>query len=331
MTPEKGSFIVLEVKNVKVSEIKQKVVDNVSKVIFGKNEVVEKLVVAFMIGGHVLIEDVPGTGKTMLARAISMSLGLNFKRVQFTPDLLPTDLTGLSIYRKESGKFEFKKGPIFTDILLVDEINRATPKTQSALLEAMAENQVTVDGITYPLSENFFVMATQNPIEYQGTFPLPEAQLDRFAFLLKVGYPDHGKEMEMLTSQMEHHPIFDVKAVVSPEEVSFARNAVKSVTVDDTVKDYIISLVAHTRHNKDLYLGGSPRASLSLMKGAMAYALVNGRNYVIPEDVKAIAKEVLAHRLILTSEARVRMRKVENVIEETFEEVPLPVIKKDEI
>ncbi len=315
----------------KVFEIKQKIVDNVSKVIFGKKEVVEKLVVAFMIGGHVLIEDVPGTGKTMLARAISISLGLDFKRVQFTPDLLPTDLTGLSIYKKESEKFEFKKGPIFTDILLIDEINRATPKTQSALLEAMAENQVTVDGVTHPLSENFFVIATQNPIEYQGTFPLPEAQLDRFAFLLRVGYPGHDKEVEMLTSQMKHHPIFDVKTEVSAEEVSFIRNSVKNVTVDDTIKDYIVSIVEHTRHNKDLYLGASPRASISLMRGAMAYALISGRGYVIPEDVKTIAKEVLTHRLILTSEARVRMRKVEDVIEGTFEEVPLPVMKKDEI
>ncbi len=314
-----------------VSEIREKIINNVSKVIFGKEEVIEKIISAFMIGGHVLMEDVPGTGKTMLARALSISLGLNFKRVQFTPDLLPTDLTGLSIYKKESGKFEFKEGPIFTDILLVDEINRATPKTQSALLEAMAEGQVTVDGVTRKLSDNFFVIATQNPIEYQGTFPLPEAQLDRFAYILKMGYPTHDMEIKMLTSQMEHHPIEDVKNIITPEEISFMKNAVKHVTVDETIKDYIAKIVEHTRNDKDLYLGASPRASISLMKGAMSYALVKGRDYVIPDDVKAISKEVLGHRLILTSEARVKMVKVEDVIERTFEEVPVPVTKKDEI
>ncbi|WP_211250153.1 AAA family ATPase [Mesoaciditoga lauensis] len=314
-----------------VSEIREKIINNVSKVIFGKEEVIEKIISAFMIGGHVLMEDVPGTGKTMLARALSISLGLDFKRVQFTPDLLPTDLTGLSIYKKESGNFEFKEGPIFTDILLVDEINRATPKTQSALLEAMAEGQVTVDGVTRKLSDNFFVIATQNPIEYQGTFPLPEAQLDRFAYILKMGYPTHDMEIKMLTSQMEHHPIEDVENVITPEEISFMKNAVKHVTVDETIKDYIAKIVEHTRNDKDLYLGASPRASISLMKGAMSYALVKGRDYVIPDDVKAISKEVLGHRLILTSEARVKMVKVEDVIERTFEEVPVPVTKKDEI
>lgn len=314
-----------------VSEIRKKVIDNVSKVIFGKEEVIEKLLSAFMIGGHVLMEDVPGTGKTMLARALSISLGLDFKRVQFTPDLLPTDLTGLSIYKKESGKFEFKEGPIFTDILLVDEVNRATPKTQSALLEAMAEGQVSVDGVTRKLSENFFVIATQNPIEYQGTFPLPEAQLDRFAYILKMGYPEHEMEIKMLTSQVQHHPIEDVKPILTAEEILFMKKAVKDVIVDDTIKDYIANIVEHTRHDKDLYLGASPRASLNLMKGAMSYALVKGRDYVIPDDVKAISKEVLGHRLILTSEARVKMVKVEDVIKRTFEEVPVPVMKKDEV
>jgi MoxR-like ATPase len=331
MTPKVESFLFFGGDKMRVSEIREKVIDNVSKVIYGKEDVIEKLLSAFMIGGHVLMEDVPGTGKTMLARALSISLGLNFKRVQFTPDLLPTDLTGLSIYRKESGKFEFKAGPIFTDILLVDEVNRATPKTQSALLEAMAEGQVTVDGITRKLSENFFVIATQNPIEYQGTFPLPEAQLDRFAYILNMGYPAHDMEIKMLTSQIEHHPIEDVKNIVTAEEISFMKNAVKSVIVDETIKDYIARIVEHTRNDKDLYLGASPRASLNLMKGAMAYALVKGRDYVIPDDVKAISKEVLGHRLILTSEARVRMVKVEDVIERTFKEVPVPVTKKDEI
>ncbi len=314
-----------------VIDIKKKVVDNVSKVIFGKDEVIEKLISAFMMGGHVLMEDVPGTGKTMLARAMAISLGLDFKRVQFTPDLLPTDLTGLSVYRKETGKFEFKAGPIFTSILLVDEVNRATPKTQSALLEAMAEGQVTIDGVTRKLDDNFFVIATQNPIEYQGTFPLPEAQLDRFSFVLKMGYPVREMEMKMLTSQVDHHPIKDVKRVVTDEEVKFMKEAVKGVTVDDTVKDYIVNLVEHTRTDKDLYLGASPRASLDLMKGAMAYALLKGRDYVIPDDVKAISHEVLSHRLIITSEARVKMIKVDEIIERVFEEVPVPVMKKDEV
>jgi len=316
---------------VQIEDVKKKIVDNISHVIFGKDDVIEKLIVAFMISGHVLMEDVPGTGKTVLARALAISLGLRFRRVQFTPDLLPTDLTGLSVYDKETGKFEFKEGPIFTDVLLADEINRATPKTQSALLEAMAENQVTVDGITHKLSENFFVIATQNPIEYEGTFPLPEAQLDRFAFILKVGYPEHKMEIEMLTSQMNHHPITDVKPVLSPNEANFVRNAVRDVTVDDTIKEYIVSIVEHSRGNKDLYLGASPRASLNLMKGAMARALLNGRDYVIPDDVKGIVKETLYHRLILTSEARVRLRKIEDVIDEIVEAIPVPVMKKDEI
>jgi MoxR-like ATPase len=314
-----------------IVDLKDRIIKNISKVIFGKEEAIEKLLISFMIGGHVLLEDVPGTGKTVLARSFAISLGLNFTRVQFTPDLLPTDLTGLSIYNRDKGEFVFKPGPVFTDILLADEINRATPKTQSAILEAMAENQTTIDGITHKLSDNFFVMATQNPIEYEGTFPLPEAQLDRFAFMIKIGYPQRDMEMEMLTSQMDHHPINDIKPILNPEEVKFIKNAIKEVNVDDTVKDYIVSIVSHTRFNKDLYLGASPRASLNLMKGAMARALLNGRTYVIPDDVKMVMKEVLYHRLILTSEARVRMRKVDDVLEEIVSEVPLPVIKKDEV
>ncbi len=314
-----------------IVELKNRIIKNISKVIFGKEEAIEKLLISFMIGGHVLLEDVPGTGKTVLARAFAISLGLDFTRVQFTPDLLPTDLTGLSIYNRDKEDFVFKAGPIFTDILLADEINRATPKTQSAILEAMAENQTTIDGVTRKLSDNFFVMATQNPIEYEGTFPLPEAQLDRFAFMIKIGYPERDMEMEMLTSQMDHHPIQDIKPVLNQEEVKFMRNAIREVNVDDTVKDYIVSIVSHTRFNKDLYLGASPRASLNLMKGAMAWALMNGRNYVIPDDVKSLMKEVLYHRLILTSEARVRMRKVDDVLEDVVSQVPLPVIKKDEV
>lgn len=314
-----------------IVEIKERIVENISKVIFGKREAIEKLLISFMIGGHVLLEDVPGTGKTILARAFAISLGLNFTRVQFTPDLLPTDLTGLSIYQREKESFTFKPGPIFTDILLADEINRATPRTQSALLEAMAENQVTIDGITHKLSDNFFVMATQNPIEYEGTFPLPEAQLDRFAMMMKIGYPDKDGEIGMLTSQMDHHPIRDVKPVLNVEEVRFLRNEIRNVYVDDTIKDYIISIVSHTRFNKELYLGASPRASINLMKVSMAHALLNGRNYVIPDDVKALMREVLYHRLILTSEARVRMRHVDDILEDIKSEVPLPVIKKDEV
>lgn len=314
-----------------ISKIREKIVSNISSVIFGKEDVIDKLVVAFMIRGHVLLEDVPGTGKTVLAKSFATSLGLGFKRVQFTPDLLPTDLTGLSIYRKETNQFEFRKGPIFTDILLADEINRATPKTQSALLEAMGENQVTIDGVTHRLGEDFFAMATQNPIEYEGTFPLPEAQLDRFAMTLKMGYPEDGMEIRMLTSQLDHHPISDIKPVLTSDEVDSLRNAVKDVTVDETVKEYIVAVVRKTRFNKELYLGASPRASVNLMKSSMAYALVRGRDYVIPDDVKAMAQDVLRHRLILTSEARIRLRKVDDVIRETIAEVPVPVMKKDEI
>jgi len=314
-----------------IVDLKNRIIENISKVIFGKSENIEKLLISFMIGGHVLLEDVPGTGKTVLAKAFAISLGLNFTRVQFTPDLLPTDLTGLSIYDKEKGDFIFKPGPVFTDILLADEINRATPRTQSALLEAMAENQVTIDGVTHKLSDNFFVMATQNPIEYEGTFPLPEAQLDRFAFMMKIGYPDKNGEMEMLTSQMDHHPIKDIKPVLNTDEVYFLRDAIKHVYVDDTIKEYIISIVSRTRFNKELYLGASPRASINLMKGAMAYALLKGRNYVIPDDVKALMREVLYHRLILTPEARVRMRHVDDLLEDIKEEVPVPVVKKDEV
>ncbi len=311
--------------------IRDRIVSNISAVIFGKEEIIDKLIVAFMIRGHVLLEDVPGTGKTVLARSFATSLGLNFKRVQFTPDLLPTDLTGLSIYKKETNQFEFRKGPIFTDILLADEINRATPKTQSALLEAMGENQVTIDGVTHRLGDDFFAIATQNPIEYEGTFPLPEAQLDRFAMNLKVGYPEEEMEIRMLTSQLDHHPINDVKAVLTSDDVDILRNAVKKVTVDDTLKEYTVALVKKTRSNRDLYLGASPRASINLMKASMAYALIRGRDYVIPDDVKSMAKDVFRHRLILTSEARIRLRKVDDVIEETIDGVPVPVIKKDEI
>ena len=333
MTPglKEPFLFLLEVEAVQIADVKKKIIDNISHVIFGKDEVIEKLIIAFMMKGHVLMEDVPGTGKTVLARALATSLGLKFRRVQFTPDLLPTDLTGLSVYSKKTGKFEFKEGPIFTDILLADEINRATPKTQSALLEAMAENQVTVDGITHKLSDNFFVVATQNPIEYEGTFPLPEAQLDRFAFILKVGYPKHEMEIEMLTSQMDHHPIVDVKPVISVDDAKALRNVIRGVTVDDTIKEYIVSINERTRFNKDLYLGASPRASLNLMKGAMAHALLNERDYVVPDDVKVIVKETLSHRLILTSEARVRLRKIEDVISEIIEKVPVPVMKKNEI
>ncbi len=314
-----------------IKELKERIIDNVSSVIFGKNDIVEKLTAAFMMHGHVLLEDVPGTGKTMMARAFAKSLGMGFKRVQFTPDLLPTDLTGLSVFEKETGRFEFREGPVFTNLLLADEINRATPKTQSALLEAMGENQVTIDGKTHTLDERFFVIATQNPIEYEGTFPLPEAQLDRFSMTLKIGYPESRTETDMLTSQTDHHPIEDAKTVLTSGEVGLLRNAVKGVTVDGTVKDYIVSIVRETRYDRNLYLGGSPRASLNIMKGSMAHALLDGRDYVIPDDVKWIAGDILRHRLILTSEARIRLVKIDDIVKDVMDRIPVPVMRKDEV
>lgn len=299
----------------------REILENVGKVIKGKDEVVKIVLAAILARGHVLMEDVPGVGKTMLARAIARSFNMDFKRIQFTPDLLPTDLTGLYIYDKKTGDFIFKKGPIFTDILLADEINRATPRTQSALLEAMAENQVTIDGVTHKLSENFFVIATQNPIEYEGTFPLPEAQLDRFMISVKMGYPDEKSEVEILESQIKEHPIENLEPVATSEELLEMRKKVREILVSDDVKKYIVEIVRKTRNHPSLFLGSSPRGSIFIMHLSMALAFMEERDFVLPDDVKEAARYVLPHRVIQNTESKLKRERKEDIINEVIESV----------
>ncbi|MFQ5613867.1 MAG: AAA family ATPase [Anaerolineae bacterium] len=301
-----------------------KVVANVEKVIIGKRDAIERTMVALLVKGHVLIEDVPGVGKTMLARAIAKSVGLSFRRIQFTPDMLPSDVTGVSVFNQQTREFEFRPGPVFAQIVLTDEINRATPKTQSALLEAMEEGQVTVDGQTHLLGSIFLVLATQNPIEYEGTFPLPEAQLDRFLLRISLGYPGKADEITILNSQQFAHPIIDLGQVVSHQELLEAQAMAKKVHVDDLIKDYIVSLTEATRKHPDIYLGASPRGSLALYKTTQALAAVGGRDYVIPDDVKAMAEPTLAHRLIISPAARIKNVDPSEVIQEILTSVPVP-------
>jgi len=299
----------------------ERVINNIEKVIKGKREVIEVVVAAFLAKGHVLMEDVPGVGKTMLARALALSLGVDFRRVQFTPDLLPTDLTGLYIYDRKKEDFVFKKGPVFTDVLLADEINRATPRTQSALLEAMAEGQVTVDGVTHRLSERFFVIATQNPIEYEGTFPLPEAQLDRFMICVKMGYPDEEAEIQMLTSQEKEHPISQLEPVMNPDELSELQKKVRNVFVSDEVKKYIVDIASATRNHPSLLLGMSPRGSIALMHFSMALAFMDGRDFILPDDVKRAAVYVIPHRVIQSAESKLKREKKEDIVREILDRV----------
>lgn len=298
--------------------------NNLEKVIVGKHGALETVVIGLLCQGHVLIEDVPGVGKTVMARAMSKSLGCLFNRVQFTPDMLPSDLTGVSIFNQESRKFEFRPGPIFGQIILADEINRATPKTQAALLEAMDERQVTVDGVTYPLPRPFMVLATQNPIEYEGTFPLPEAQLDRFLLRVRLGYPNLSDEVAVLEGQQLRHPIESISPVFSAEEVLQAAEAVRAVYVAPSIKRYIVELTHRTRSNADVYLGASPRGSLGLFRAAQARAALNGRNYVLPDDVKALVPSVLAHRIIVSPAARLREVTAERIVQEIMLGVPVP-------
>lgn len=307
-----------------VQEVASRIVDNVEKVIIGKREQVEQTVIALLCQGHVLIEDVPGVGKTMLAKSIARSLGCTFQRIQFTPDMLPSDVTGVSVFNQKTREFEFRPGPIMAQIVLTDEINRATPKTQSALLEAMEERQVTVDGVTHPLQKPFLVLATQNPIEYEGTFPLPEAQLDRFMLRISLGYPEPADEIRMLDSQRRVHPVEMVGQVVSADELLQSQEAVKEVHIDNEIKEYIVELVNTSRKHPDIYLGASPRGSLALYKTAQAKAAVEGRDYVIPDDIKALAIPALAHRLIVSPAARIKNVDSRTVVQEILDSVPVP-------
>jgi len=307
-----------------VQDITNQLLENVEKVIVGKTDAIRLTITGLLCQGHILIEDVPGTGKTMLAKSIARSIGGTFNRIQFTPDMLPSDVTGVSIFNQKTNEFEFRQGPIVAQIVLTDEINRATPKTQAALLEAMEEHQITVDGKTHPLPEPFLVLATQNPIEYEGTFPLPEAQMDRFLLRISLGYPATNNEVRMLTNQQFHHPIDDLKQVVEAAELLRAQEAVKRVKVTAEIKRYIVGLVEKTRAHGEIYLGASPRGSLALFRTSQARAAILGRDYVLPDDVKALAVPALAHRLIVGSAARIREVDAVDVIEEVLEKVPVP-------
>ena len=306
------------------TSIAREIVDNVSKVIVGKQPVIERALAAVIAQGHILIEDVPGVGKTMLAKSISSSIGCSFKRIQFTPDLLPSDIVGISIYNQSTGEFQFRPGPVMAQIVLVDEINRATPKTQSALLEAMEELQVSVDGVTRPLEQPFIVMATQNPIEYEGTFPLPEAQLDRFLMRISLGYPSFTDELSVIEQQEKTHPIDELEAVASPEDVIKLQEAAKNVYVDTAVREYIVGLIEATRNHEDVSLGASPRASLGMFRAVRGMAILRDRDYAIPDDVKELAYAVLAHRLILSPAARMRGLHTGQVIDGLLESVAVP-------
>lgn len=308
------------------SKIKD-VLTNINQVMIGKEDVAVLSLVGLLAQGHVLIEDVPGVGKTMLVRSLAKSLDCEFKRIQFTPDLLPSDITGVSIYNPKELDFEFRPGPIFGNIVLADEINRTSPKTQSSLLEGMEEMSVTVDGKTLPLKQPFFVMATQNPIEYEGTYPLPEAQLDRFILKLKMGYPTFEEELQMLEKTSFNHPIEDITAVISQEELIQLQNTVKEVYIAQNIQRYIIDLVTHTRNHSLIYLGVSPRGAIALMKTAKAYAYIQGRDYVLPDDVKYLAPFVLAHRIILTSQANYDGVTNEHVISSIVSQIPIPIRK----
>lgn len=302
----------------------ERVIGNIEQVIVGKRATVELAVIGLLCEGHLLIEDVPGVGKTMLARSLAKSLGCSFSRIQFTPDMLPSDVTGVSIFNQVTREFEFRPGPVFSQVVLADEINRATPKTQAALLEAMEEHQVTVDGVTHLLPQPFMVLATQNPIEYEGTFPLPEAQLDRFLLRLKLGYPDVVEEMRVLEEQKTTHPLLRLQQVVSVEELRAAQAAVKAVHVSEKVKEYLVALTRRTRQAADVYLGASLRGSLTLYRAGQALAALHGREFVLPDDIKALAEPALAHRIILSPAARLRDLSSEQVLKEILESVPVP-------
>ena len=301
-------------------------IEAIETVIVGKHESVQLIVIGLLCNGHILIEDIPGVGKTMLARSLAAALGAQYRRIQFTPDLLPADITGTSIFNQKTGEFSFRPGPIFTNILLADEINRATPKTQSSLLEGMEEFQVTVDGATRLLDRPFFVIATENPIEYRGTYPLPEAQLDRFLMRISLGYPTPEQEVIVLERQVKQHPIYSVKPVVQKDEVLQMQESVREVHIDASLKQYMVDIVTATRDHPLLALGASPRASLGLMRTGQARASLLGRDFVLPDDVKALAASVLCHRLILKPEARLRQSDLVSLVHEILDRVPVPAV-----
>jgi MoxR-like ATPase len=307
----------------KIQESGERVVANVERVIVGKHNEVRLALVALLCQGHLLIEDVPGTGKTVLAKAIARSLGCSFRRIQFTPDLLPTDVTGLSIYNQKSQEFEFRPGPIMSQIVLADEINRATPKTQSALLECMDERHMTIDGTTYPMPVPFLVIATQNPIEYEGTFALPEAQLDRFMLRLHLGYPAPNEEIVILNEQKRGHPLDEIDIVASVDDLTDMQQGIREIYVDGTVADYIVRLVNATRSHPDVYLGASPRGSLALYRAGQAFAALSGRDYVIPDDIKLLAVPALAHRLIIKTSASIRDVDQGAIVRELLGSIPI--------
>ena len=300
------------------------IIANVETVIVGKPAEIRLSVIGLLCQGHILIEDVPGVGKTMLARSIARSTGCTFKRIQFTPDTLPSDITGVSIYNQRSGDFEFRPGPVMSQIVLADEINRATPKTQSALLEAMEERQVTVDGVTRPVPQPFLVMATENPVEYEGTFPLPEAQLDRFLLRVHLGYPSHGDEVTIMEQQQRAHPIAALDQVTDATEIGVVQEAVKEIHVDSLVKHYIVALTESTREHEAVHLGASPRGSLALFRAGQARALIDGRDFVLPDDIKELAYAALGHRLLLNAAARVKGVTAVEVVADCLSRVPIP-------
>ncbi len=301
---------------------KEKVVENVSKVIVGKEEIIELVIVSFLSGGHVLLEDIPGMGKTMMIKAFSKTLDLPFKRIQFTPDLLPSDITGINFYNQKIGEFQFREGPLFSNIVLADEINRATPRTQSSLLEAMEEKQITIDGATRKLSAPFMVLATQNPVESYGTFPLPEAQLDRFFMRIKIGYPTKEEEKEIILKNIGN-PLESIQSIITEEELSYLFSHVSKVTAEEDVVNYIVEIINETRNKEDIELGVSPRGTIALFKSCQSYAAINGRDYIIPEDVKAMAPYVLNHRII--SRGVGNIEDSINLIERILETIPVPL------
>ncbi len=310
-----------------ISEVARRLRENVQKVIVGKDDAINLALVAVLCEGHILLEDVPGIGKTTLARALATSLGCTFRRIQFTPDLLPTDVIGLNWFNQKQQEFEFRPGPVMTQVVLADEINRATPRTQSALLEAMQERQVTTDGVTRPLPRPFLVMATQNPIELEGTFPLPEAQVDRFMLRIKLGYPTESEEAAILERFRLADPLPDLQPVTNADEVAALQQQRRQVRVEESLRDYIVKVIHATRQNNEIELGASPRASLALYQSAQAWAGIQGRDYVLPDDVKTMAPHVLTHRMILSSQAQLRGRKPEELVSSVVNTIPVPVEK----